>query len=85
MCNKSASDSCSLILIPDPVFLLKAYRLYLLWSIMVYNSFKISSEIVLSAKSLLSEYAASWAKQALSNSCQYKCFKLSVSLNFWIL
>ena len=32
------------------------------------------------AKSLLSEYVASWAKQAVSNSFLYKCFKLSVSL-----
>ena len=43
------------------------------------------SEIVLFAKPLLSEYAASWAKQALSNSLLYKGFKLPVSLNFWIL
>ena len=43
------------------------------------------SEIVLLAKSLLSEYAASCAKQALSNLFLYKCFKLPVSLNFGIL
>ena len=42
------------------------------------------SETVLLAKSLLSEYAASWAKQALFNHF-YKCFKLPVSRNFWIL
>ena len=40
------------------------------------------SETVLFAKSLLSEYAASWAKQALSNSFLYKRFKLPASLNF---
>ena len=34
-------------------------------------------ETVLFAKSLLSEYA-------LPNSFLYKCFKLPVSLNFWI-
>ena len=43
------------------------------------------SEIILSAKSLLSEWVASWAKQAFSNSFLYKCFKLLISLNFWIL
>ena len=48
-------------------------------------SFEILSERVLFAKSLLSEYATSWTKQALSNSFLYKCFKLPVSLNFWIL
>ena len=32
------------------------------------------------AKSLLSEYAASWVKQAVSNLFLYKCFKLPVSL-----
>ena len=36
-------------------------------------------------KSLLSEYVASWAKQALSNSFLYKCFTLTVSRNFQIL
>ena len=40
---------------------------------------------VLFVKSLLSEYAASGAEQALSNSFLCKCFKLSVSLNFRIL
>ena len=43
------------------------------------------SEIFLLDRSLLSEYAASWAKQALSNSFLYKCSKLPVSLNCWIL
>ena len=41
--------------------------------------------MVLWAKSWLSEYNASWEKQALSNSFLYKCFKLPVFLNFWIL
>ena len=48
-------------------------------------SFKILPEIVVFAKSFLSEYAASWTKQALSNSFLYECFKLPVSLNFWFL
>ena len=43
------------------------------------------SEIILLAKSLLSEYTASWTKEALSNSFLYKCFKWPISLNFWIL
>ena len=48
-------------------------------------SFKILPEIVVFAKSLLSEYAASWAKQALSNLFLYESFKLPVSVNFWFL
>ena len=40
------------------------------------------SEVVLLAKPLLSEYAASWAKQAFSNSFLGKCFKLPVFPNF---
>ena len=39
------------------------------------------SEIVFFAKFVLSEYAASWAEQALSNSFLYKLFKLPGSLN----
>ena len=46
---------------------------------------KILSEIVSLTKSLLWETVASWAKQALSNSVLRNYFKLSVSLNFWIL
>ena len=46
--------------------------------------FRILSQIVLLAKSLLSEDAASWAKQALSNSFLYKCFELPVYLYFGI-
>ena len=47
---------------------------------------KILSEIVSLTKSLLWETVASWAKQALSNSVLLRnYFKLSVSLNFWIL
>ena len=42
------------------------------------------SEIVLIAKSLLSEYATLWEKQALPNSFLGNCFKLPVSLNFQI-
>ena len=42
-------------------------------------------EIVLLAKSVLTEYAVSRAKQALSNSFLYKCFRFLVSLNFRIL
>ena len=45
---------------------------------------KVLSEIVLSAKPLLSEYDRSWARQALSNSFWDKCFKLQVCLYFWI-
>ena len=48
-------------------------------------SFKIFSEIILLAKSLLLEYAASWAKQALFNPFLYKCFKLLIFLSFWML
>ena len=43
------------------------------------------SEIILFVKSLLSEHAVSWTKQALSNSSLCKCFILPVSLNFWII
>ena len=39
------------------------------------------SETVHFTKYLLSEYVGSWAKQALSNPLQYKCFKLPVSPN----
>ena len=63
-------------LAPGPVFLSKnldailanslGYLSYLgFLSISLSLSFKIFSKIVLLAKSLLSEYAASWAKQAL--------------------
>ena len=48
-------------------------------------SFKNLSETVLLGKSLLSEYAASWPKQAFSNSFLYKCFKLPVSVDYWFL
>ena len=43
------------------------------------------SDIVVLAKPLLSNYAASWAKQALYNSFLYKCFKLHAFPNFQIL
>ena len=42
-------------------------------------------EIVLLAKSVLTEFAASRAKQALSISFLCKCFRFLVSLNFRIL
>ena len=48
-------------------------------------SLKTLSQIVLLAKSLLLDYAASWAKQASSSSFLYRCFKSPISLNFWTL
>ena len=45
-------------------------------------SLKTLSQIVLLAKSLLLDYAASWAKQASSSSFLYRCFKSPISLNF---
>ena len=81
---------------PDPVFISKNLKIILangLWypsnlrffAISQGLSFKFLSETVLLAKSLLSEYAASWAKQALFNSFLCKKLNVSVSLSFGIL
>ena len=45
-------------------------------------SLKTLSRIVLLAKYLLLDYAASWAKQASSSLLLYRCFKSPISLNF---
>ena len=48
-------------------------------------SYKTFCEVVHGDKSLLLECAASWLNRSMSNWFLPKCFKLPVSIIFWIL